>query len=300
MKRLTYILWIPLLISCVSKDRLAPYAKELEIKEPIPLSETIKTLNGIAFSKDGSSLFISKQIDRTFDNGRYYASIFKSEFKNGNYSEPTEFELGLDIDAYHPVLSVNNEYLFFNSRSHLDSGNTSIKHNIWVIEFTGESWSKPRMVEGVNSEGYDSYPTIAANNNMYFNSNRTGGLGGMDIYVSKFVNGEYKKPENIVALNSADEENDLVIDPHERFIIFNRYFHSTQSLDLFIAFKKDDGWTTPRLLDNINTTEGWELTPSLSPDGKYFFYELNSLIMQIDLAHLIYPEELSGFGKREF
>ncbi len=299
MKGLARILLILLSAGCGSKEQLPPYAQEQEIKKPTPLTEAILTRNGIAFSKDGSTLLTSNQIDKTFDNDRHYASIFKSEYKNGAWSEPQELAFELNIDAYHPVLSTDNRFLLFNSRSHLDSGNASIKHNIWIAERKGSEWSTPAMVEGVNSDAYDSYPTIAKNNNLYFNSDRAGGLGGMDIYLSKYQDGKYQEPENIRILNSSDEENDLVVDGEERFLIFNRYFHSTQGLDLFISFKRNNGWTTPRLLDNINTSDGWELTPTLSPDGKYFFYELNGIIMQIDLAYLIYPEEMEGFGKRE-
>ena len=90
----------------------------------------------------------------------------------------------------------------------------------------------------------------------------------------------------------------MVVDPEERFIIFNRYINTTKEIDLYISFRKGGQWTTPRKLDNINSADAWELTPSLSPDGKYFFYELNHNIMQIDLASLIYYSELEGIGKR--
>ncbi len=299
MRRVVIIIWIVLLEGCVSKEPMPPYTQEPEIKRPTIFADTIRTLNGINFSNDGFTLYTSGSLERTFDNGRQYAALFKSDFRDGIWTEPQRVDLEPDIDAYHPVLSLDNQFLYFISRSHLDSGNVSVKNNIWVAQRQGEGWGSPTLVESVTSNAYDSYPTIAKNNNLYFNSSRDGGKGGMDIYLTKFVNGSYLKPVNIEALNSEHEENDLVIDPEERFIIFNRYFNSTRGLDLFISFKKENGWTTPRLLDNINTRDGWELTPSLSPDGKYFFYELNSFIMQIDLAYLIYPDEIEGLGKRE-
>lgn len=188
--------------------------------------------------------------------------------------------------------------MFFNSRSHPDSANKYLPHNIWAIYKTQSGWSIPEMVKGINSLEYDSYPSIARNNNLYFNSDRDGGKGGMDFYVSHFIDGEYQEPVNIERLNSSDAENDLVVDPDERFIIFNRYINSTKEIDLFISFKKANQWTTPRKLDNINSADNWELTPTLSPDGKYFFYELNHNIMQINLGVLIYTDELEEIGKR--
>ena len=182
--------------------------------------------------------------------------------------------------------------MFFNSRSHPDSANQSIPHNIWKVHRTADGWTEPQMASTVNSAYYDSYPSIAKSHNLYFNSDRPGGEGGMDIYVSKFSAGKYQAPVNLRELNSSDAENDLVIDPDERFIIFNRYFDATGELDLFISFRRGDEWTPPRKLDIVNSLDDWELTPTLSPDQKYFFYELKNDIMQIDLTALIHPEEM--------
>ena len=265
--------------------------------EPIIFAQDqITTRNGINFSKEGTTLYTSGQLSRKFDNGRYYAGIFESQYKAGRWTDPEDIQLGLDIDAYHPVLSMDNKSLFFNSRSHPDSANRSIPHNIWATHKTPGGWSIPEMVVGVNSLAYDSYPSVARNNNLYFNSDRDG--RGMDFYVSHFTDGKYQEPINIENLNSSDVENDLVVDPDERFVVFNRYINSTEEIDLFISFRANNEWTTPRKLDNINSPNDWELTPTLSPDGKYFFYELNHNIMQIDLASLIYPDELKEFGKR--
>ncbi|MDN5201967.1 hypothetical protein QQ008_11350 [Fulvivirgaceae bacterium BMA10] len=302
MKDLNIIIVIILFTGCLSENSnnsSAPYASQKELTEPVAFApDRITTTNGICFSKDGGTLYTSGQIDRKFNNERNYAGIFESHYENGQWTDPQKIKLTPDIDAYHPVLSSDNKMLFFNSRSHPDSGNNAIAHNIWVMHRNEEGWSRPTMVQGINSLAYDSYPSIARNNNLYFNSDREGGKGGMDFYVSHFVDGHYQEPANLENLNSSDVENDLVVDPDERFIIFNRYINATKELDLFISFRKNNKWTIPRKLDNINAPDTWELTPSLSPGGKYFFYELKNNIMQIDLAHLIHPDELEGIGKR--
>ncbi|MEP5612025.1 MAG: hypothetical protein ABJP45_07230 [Cyclobacteriaceae bacterium] len=294
---------ILLMVCCEQKAQQsktpASYTSTSELKEPIVFGQgRVTTANGISFSKGGDTLYTSESLEKQFENGRLYAGIFESRFEAGKWTTPKRVEFSINIDAYHPVLSTDNDVLFFNSRSHLDSANKSIPHNIWATQKTAKGWGTPKMVEGVNSLGYDSYPSVARNNNLYFNSDREGGKGGMDFYVSYFVEGKYQKPINLEKLNSSDVENDLVVDPDERFIIFNRYIIDTKEIDLFISFKKDDGWTTPRKLENLNSTDAWELTPSLSPDGKYFFYELEQKIMQVDLSSLIYAYELAGVGKR--
>jgi len=126
------------------------------------------------------------------------------------------------------------------------------------------------MAQGINSSIYDSYPTLARNNNIYFNSDRVGGKGGMDIYVSYYVDGKYQNPINLKTINSPDVENDLVVDPDERFIISNKYIAADKSIDLYISHKRDGVWSKPQKLPKVNTSDKWKLTPTLSPDGEYF------------------------------
>lgn len=290
-------------LSCFQNSREKavppPYFSQDRLQEPVIFGEgEITTSNGISFSKEGDVLYTSQQVEKQFDNGRFYTGIFESRYANGKWSKPKQVQLGLDIDAYHPVLSIDNERLYFNSRSHPDSANKLIPHNIWFTRSTQAGWGVPEMVEGVNSASYDSYPSVAKNNNLYFNSDRQGGKGGMDFYVSYYRDGNYQPPIPLEVLNSSDVENDLVVDPLERFIIFNRYIDATKEIDLYISLRKAGNWRLPRKLDNINSADAWELTPSLSPDGKYLFYELDQSIMQIELASIIYAEELEGVGER--
>ncbi len=279
-----------LLEGCDQTETNPIYYQGQEIKEPTPFyPNAVQTVNGINFSRDGQQLFTSQQVEKQFDNGRNYASIVVSELNNEKKWISTTLDFG--IDAYHPVLSIDNESLFFNSRSHPDSGNSSIPHNIWVVQKANERWGQPYMLKQVNSPFYDSYPSTTRSKNLYFNSDRPGGKGGMDFYVVRFIEGKYQDPINLEELNSGDIENDLVVDTDERFIIFNRYFPETGGLDMFLSIRIDGQWKAPRILDNINSPDKYELTPALSPDGKYFFFELDNRIMQIDLTSLFTDEE---------
>lgn len=69
--------------------------------------------------------------------------------------------------------------------------------------------------------------------------------------------------------------HDLVVDPDERFIIFNRYVDATRTLDLFISFRQGNEWSEPRALSDLNEDDRWELTPTLSPNGRHFFFEVD-------------------------
>lgn len=48
---------------------------------------------------------------------------------------------------------------------------------------------------------------------LYFHSDRPGGKGGLDIWVSKKVDGEWSEPENVEAVNTADSEGWPALSP---------------------------------------------------------------------------------------
>ena len=50
-------------------------------------------------------------------------------------------------------------------------------------------------------------------NELYFHSDRTGGKGGLDIWMSKKVNGEWQEPENVAAVNTERDEGWPAISP---------------------------------------------------------------------------------------
>ncbi len=111
----------------------------------------------------------------------------------------------------------------------------------------------------------------------------------MDIYKSEWKNGQFEEPQPVVSLNTPDSENDLFIDPQERFIVFNRYLFESKEIELYISFRDEQTWTKPQPLTPLNTTGSWELTPVISPEGMYLFYELDGRVKRMALKDLVEP-----------
>ncbi len=285
-----FLVLIILMIACQTNKK-KPYDLPNSVHGSVLFdSGKVKTSNGICFSSDGKNLLISESIDQSFSSGKSMMGIRAYHFENEKWTRGNLLDIA--IDAYHPVLSYAGDTLYFNSRAHPDSLEYESPHNIWFSIKKGDGWSSPVLHGVVNSLSYDSYPSVAKNGNLYFNSDREGGLGGMDIYISELKGGEYQMPVLLQQINSEYVENDLVIDPNEQFIIFNRYVFTTQSIDMYISIRKNGQWSDAIPLTSINEPDQWELTPTLSPDGKYFFYEVNSQIWQIKVSDLF--EELEG------
>lgn len=291
----------------IDSKTIGPY-KPLAIaprlpQEPEPFGGLVlKTNNGISFTPDGKTVYLSRYTTQRDTSGGQYIKIFESKLTKQGWSAPVQVPF-MNAQApyeYHPVLSPDGKRLFYNTRAATPGANVSYyrANNIWMVERSGDGlYSKPVMIDILATDHYDDYSSATRNGTLYFRSDRPGGKGSGDIYRSTLVNGNYQPPVPFDAINSSDNENDVCVDPDERFIIFNRYIDPTKEIKLFLSVRVAGQWTAPRVIDPLEKATDWELTPSLSPDGRYFFYEVNSNILRVPVAELFTPEERRAMAK---
>lgn len=70
--------------------------------------------------------------------------------------------------------------------------------DLYSSEFKNGTWARPRnMGSPVNTSNWESQPTLSANGRiLYFVSNRPGGQGGYDIWMSKKISNKWTRPVN--------------------------------------------------------------------------------------------------------
>ena len=238
-----------------------------------------RTVNGTAFTRAGNELYTSDWVDDRDPSGRRRLRIVVQRRTAAGWSTPEPVPFRSEFTDYQPVLSLDGKTLFFNSTRPLPSENQEGLQNLWFVKRTRSGWSQPQPVPGVNTPHREGYAAPVKSGDLYFNSDRPGGLGAQDIYVArKLRGGGYGPPELVRELSSADSENDLWMDPAERFVILNRFFDSSREISLFFSRRINGRWQTPVPLDSYNRPKVWELTPCLSPDGKFLLLSINSVI----------------------
>jgi DNA-binding beta-propeller fold protein YncE len=154
--------------------------------------------------------------------------------------------------------------------------------DIFVVEPGDRRALEPTRVAGaVNSDSREWSPVVTHSGRLYFASDRPGGYGQGDLYVAEPQDAGYSEPRNLgPAINSATGEWNLVVDPEERFMIFEasgREQNRSAAGDLWIAIRDPDSgaWQTPSPLVELNT-EGSDLQPALSRDGKTLYFTSTS------------------------
>lgn len=179
--------------------------------------------------------------------------------------------------------------LYFISNRPVHPADTLPDYNIWRTRPQGEGkWSAPEYIEAVNSDSTEYYVSVAGNGNLYFSSNRQGGFGGLDLYVSEFVNGVFTAPKNLGApVNTPGDEHDPLITPNEDDLVFtsDRAGGYGQA-DLYYSRRSGGHWSIPENMGNRINTPTYEYCPNFSPDGKYFFYSSEFTIKWMESKYL--------------
>lgn len=244
--------------------------------------------NGLAIHPKSHQILISKPTAEKDKNNKNQYSLFEIVPTKDNNSISKALKINSEYTDYHPVFSSKGDFILFNSTRPKPNETTSNgKVDIYYSKIENNQFSEPQYLDVINTEFHDSYPTLTKTNKLYFNSDRPGGKGMMDIYVSEYKNGNWLPPIIVPELNSEQSENDLVVDPQERFIIFNRYMAETKEIDLFISYNNDGSWSKPEPMQKINKPKVWELTPTLSLDGKTLFLEINGKVQCYNTDKLI-------------
>jgi len=154
-----------------------------------------------------------------------------------------------------------------------------VSGDIWVSDLKGEEWTKPyKMHKNINSPYWEPSCSVTPDEKtLFFSSDRPGGYGGRDIYVSRKIAGnEWTEPENLgPEINTPYDEDAPFIHPDGKTLFFSSRGH--QSMGGFDLFKsvydpKTKKWSIPENLGYpINTAED-DVFYVWSPDGRKAYF----------------------------
>lgn len=256
------------------KPTKRPYASDTPLSEPAVFGAGVISTGDFdshpAFTPDGKTLYFV----RSTPNFNLW-TILVSQFVKGKWSTPQVASFSGQYSDADPFITADGTHFYFISNRPVTGTSTS-SLDIWVMEKTAAGWSEPKNLgTPINSPGSEWYPTISANGTMYFGSDRQGGKGRTDVYRARLVDGKYTEAENLGdAINTQFNEFEPLIAPDESFLIFmaGGRTDARGGFDLYISYNRNAAWTKPgNLGDKINSA-GNEYSPTISPDGRYFFW----------------------------
>ena len=169
-------------------------------------------------------------------------------------------------------LFVSDQWILF---SHKSDGKTQI----FSADKSANGFSNPLVLEALNTEGnINTMPFFVQSQldqRIYFVSDRSGGEGGLDIWYSKIINGEWQTPVNAgKMINSpGDEVSPFVVG--DQLYFSSDWHEGLGALDVFSSKIYNGSFDKPVNAGKPINSELNDLYYSESSDGKKVFFASN-------------------------
>lgn len=212
--------------------------------------------------------------------------------------------------TYHdiePFYSNSGNRLYFASNRPIYNDETRDDYNIWFSDRMNGNWGKPVALDStINTRGDEFFPSLSDKGNLFFTATREYGMGREDIYISEFIDGEFKLPRPLPSeINSTSFEFNAYINPEENLLIFSSFGRPDGfgGGDLYISRKDSNGnWTKSKNLGELINSDKLDYCPFVDwKSGNFYFTSERITVDNKKLESISKLKELSnstlnGFG----
>lgn len=225
---------------------------------PNNLANNLEAYNG-TFSPKGDVFFYTVQTPGP-------GFICFSELQaNNSWSAPRVAPFSGIWSEYDPIFAPNGSLYFTSERPWNDAANTTNRTAIWKVQQADSGWTAPKRIP-LSGQG-DYHSSVSTTGNIYFNVWFTG-----DLYRATPTDTGFAVQPLPPILNAGNGIGDPFIAPDESYLIYRGYQNSLGNGDLYISFQSDTGWTAPINLGAPINSPAHEMTPCVTPDGRFFVF----------------------------
>ena len=232
-----------------------------------------------SISADGLSLYFISS--RAGGVGGRDIWVTTRETTDEDWGEPVNLgpTVNTPVGEYGVSISSDGLSLYFDTRQ---SGTTSAIDDLWVATrtTTDDDWSNPvSLGPTVNSSSDECYPSVSADGlAVYFCSNRPGGIGAYDLWVTtrEATDDDWAAPVNLgPPVDSSGGEADPGISADGLTLFFasgTRPGYGDGDIWMTRRATTNDDWGEPVNLGSIINSSAWEVCPNVSADGSSLFF----------------------------
>jgi len=187
---------------------------------------------------------------------KFYNAIMFSKMTGNRWGPPVNITPDLQIDG-----SVFISGLSADGKTLLLSRNDNFESNIYSAEFEGDKWTTAAPLnKNINTRYWESHGFMTEDGNtLIFASNRPGGFGGLDLYISKKVDGDWGPAINMgPEINTPfNEDRPFLINGGKTLFFCSQGHYNMGGYDIFRSDIQSNGlWSTPANLGYpVNTPD---------------------------------------------
>ncbi|MBS4063916.1 MAG: PD40 domain-containing protein [Chitinophagaceae bacterium] len=173
-------------------------------------------------SPDGNTMVFNSNRKRSNDTTNYQFDIWISQKKEEGWGEPVNIGLPVNtINSESFATIARNGNLYYGTRL----PNSTSQHDIYRARYRNGKYETPERLAIVNTNEDEGNPFIEADEKflIFSVSNKEGGFGDSDLYISFNNNGEWTVPQNMGdQVNSEDAEFAPTVTPDGKYLYFSR------------------------------------------------------------------------------
>lgn len=226
---------------------------------------------------DTNKSHVSKGVNRLYiaeglrPDYRSKAMLLRGSLKDDENVGPMTYAPKSRMCAY-------TQNTFVNGHSFIGEDDVDMSIYIAEVDFNGDfKDSKPFTY---NELGYSTgFPCLSFEGGtaMYFSSNRPGGLGGFDVYVTYLREGEWSYPENLGEnVNTSGNEITPFFDG-ENLMFASDYHQGLGGYDIFSTKAKNGKWSYPENMGRGVNSPADDYFPSKSNVNSDVYFSSNRL-----------------------
>ncbi len=208
--------------------------------------------NGIVFTSDrkGKLKFLDTKSGAT---DRSYLRLYHSEaLPDGTFGEPKEYISKINDARKNTGMATfqpNGSSMFFTR-----NGTSLNKQNAYCLQLfeaksnDGNNWQKAEVIPFCRKASNYMHPAISPDGkSLFFVSDKAGGQGGTDIYVSRKQKNRWGRPENLgEQINTDGHEGFPFMHPTGKLYFCSKGHLGLGGFDVFVTEIKEDGtWASP-------------------------------------------------------
>ena len=200
--------------------------------------------------------------------------IFITRREGDTWATPVDItrEAGMGTDCHTTSLNSDGTELYLFKNDNYDG-------NIYVTRFANGSWSQiEKLNKNINTRFYESHAAISTDGKkLYFTSNREGGLGELDLWISeKDATGDWGIPSNLGnVVNTPYNEETPFISGDGNTLTFSSEGHGSMGgYDIFLSKLSAGQWTSPINIGYPVSTTDDNIAFQPYMNGAYGFYSI--------------------------
>ncbi len=267
--------------ACDKAPFIQPYFQFIDIQEfiynsPADDNGPVAFGGGMVFSSDRKQGFKLLK-EKSGWTGRDYLDLYFSKKQtDGAYGEPEKFSAKLsevNKNTGNASFTADGSEVFFTRNDNVVNKQKTYNLQIYSAQTSGEErWKNVEKLPFCSPNFNFMHPAVSPDGQwLFFTTNKSGGQGGTDIWVSRRKNdGGWDNPENLgPAINTAVNEGFPFMDGQGRLYFCSKGHPGFGGFDIFFTEKDENGlWKSPVNLGKPLNSPLDDISIFISPDQK--------------------------------